>query len=67
MIVEKEGKDQQDLIRGEQVLVEIKEVKEQVVKVLEERNLSKVDLKKIIHLLEVEEKDASSSSLPQNL
>ena len=28
MIVEKEGKDQQDLIRGEQVLVEIKEVKE---------------------------------------
>ena len=30
-------------------------------------NLLKVDLKKIIHLLEVEEKDVSSSFLSQNL
>ena len=66
-MAEKEEKNQQDLIRGEPVLVEIKEEKEQIVKVLEERNLLKVDLKKIIHLLEVEEKDVSSSFLLQNL
>ena len=67
MIVGKEEEKQQSLIGGEQVLAAIKEVKEQVVKVLEEGSLLKVDLKKIIHLPGEEEKYASSSFLLQNL
>ena len=63
MIVEKEEKNQQDLIRGKQVLVEIKEVKEQVIKVLEEGNLLKVDLK----IRKKEEEVNSFSSQQQNL
>lgn len=65
MIVEKEDKNQQDPIRGEQVLVGIKEVKEQVIKVLEEGNLLKVDLKKI--RLEEGKEASSSFFLQENL
>jgi len=67
MIVGKEEEKQQSLIGGKKVLVEIKEVKEQVVKVREEGSLLKVDLKKIIHLQVEEEKNVSFSSLLQNL